>query len=637
MTAPRTGSVSLPRCARHASCLVDHSAGKRPIGVPRWTGKWTGQRHDVEQPRQLTPVDGQFSAIGSQAHLQGGYKCQRCHATDIANVAQVWAGQGELPVQDACQHPLGTVIPDDDVAPEQIAVDQGSLAVEHVKRVNSRVDQLPEPLAHLGVELASAVSVEQSMKEVTSHAFGQPVFTWLNVKRWPGQPARSRQLDARQAPQRLADLVAEFDDVDIACVGKRDVQRQAFDPLRHQRWVPSGAARRIGQQDLGHRHNTTYALGYELLAGDSRSVYQVPHRQPLTVACAHIEHGVIGEGGHSPDGSEAKSAGSLDRGFDHVSGDATASHVPETTGQKPSNPRGGRDHGVVVMAYGSRRYLRQAWHLMISVRRHSPGVPVALVTDRPADRLAFAADLVIPLRGAASADGRPKLDLDIYSPFKHTLYLDADSLVVRDIRPLFERFGQSEFVVLGRSISDGHWYGKVAAMCALAGSDSLPKFNGGILYFTCGSGITGVFTKARELASQYAALGYDTFNGGVADEPLLAIALAQRGIEAQPVDNSSVSLLGITSSLRINALNGHASFEKKYRPVTPSVVHFAADFSARFRLVGSYYRRECLRLRLAQRAIPTWLANSLAQLLHGLSCALAGVLLRRRATSDLVQ
>lgn len=634
MNASTIGLVPLPRCLGHASGPVDQLTGERPIRVPFWTGQRTGQRHDVEQPGQLTPVSGQISAFGPPTCLQARDKRWRRCPTDVANVTQGWAGQRELPVQEGCERPIGTIALDEDVALDQVAVNQRPVVVERSQRVHSRVDQLPEPLPNLGVEPAATVSVEQPLTEMASHTLGQPMFTQLNVQRRAGQPTRSRQLNARQPAQRIANHVTELGGVGIAGGSENGVERLAVDPRHHQRWLPGCAALRIGQQDLGNGHDTTNALVDELLPSDNGGAPWKPNRHPHVVRRPHLEHRVTGERWRPPEGSEARSADGPERGLDRASVDTAAGHVPERTGQAPSGPPARREYGVVVMAYGSRRYLRQAWHLVISLRRYSPTVPIALITDRPNDRLAAVADLVIRLDGPIVTDGQAKLDLDLYSPFGRTLYLDADSLVVRDIRPLFDRFGQSEFVVLGRSISAGYWYGEVTAMCALAGSDSLPKFNGGIFYFTRGASARAIFRKARELAGQYAALGYDTFNGGVADEPLLAIALAQQRIAAQPVDNSSVSLLGITSPLSINTLSGRASFDKKHRPVAPAVVHFAADFSARFRLVGSYYRRECLRLRVAHRAVPTWLANGLAQLIYGLPCVLAGVLLRWRATSD---
>ncbi len=205
---------------------------------------------------------------------------------------------------------------------------------------------------------------------------------------------------------------------------------------------------------------------------------------------------------------------------------------------------------------------------------------------------------------------------------------------MRDITPLFARFGESDFVVLGRPIGDGYWYGGVADMCRLADSDCLPKFNGGILYFARSTKTAEIFAQARHLAERYAGLGYATFNGGIADEPLLAISLAQHGVQALPVENSSVSLLGITSPLRINVVDGRASFDKGHRPMRPAIVHFAADFSSRFRLAGFYYRRECLRLRLTDRGVSTFLAGIAVQTAYGLPCALfGGWKLLRRATS----
>jgi hypothetical protein len=84
---------------------------------------------------------------------------------------------------------------------------------------------------------------------------------------------------------------------------------------------------------------------------------------------------------------------------------------------------------------------------------------------------------------------------------------------------------------------------------------------------------------------------------------LLAIALARHGIEAQPLEDSSVTPLGSTSPLKIDIHLGSASFAKKHPQVRLAVVDFAADFSERCQLTGSYCHRECLRLRLAERGM----------------------------------
>lgn len=257
-------------------------------------------------------------------------------------------------------------------------------------------------------------------------------------------------------------------------------------------------------------------------------------------------------------------------------------------------------YGIVIMAYARRAYYRQAEHLALSLRLHSPTTPLALVTDRPDHPVSRLFDEVIPLQGPHRTDCRPKLDLDLYVPFERTLYIDADGLAVRDVQFLFDRFYGQDFVVLGRNIDSGYWYTDVTAMCTLAGTSTIPKFNGGFLYFTKADRVRSVFAEARALADQYDDLGYDHFNRGVADEPLLAIALGRHGITALPtMPDASVSLLGLTSRLDIDVVNGVATFSKNHRPMTPAIVHFAADFSSSWRRAGAAYRRECRRVRCA--------------------------------------
>lgn len=250
------------------------------------------------------------------------------------------------------------------------------------------------------------------------------------------------------------------------------------------------------------------------------------------------------------------------------------------------------------MAYGRRAYLRQAKHLAMSLRLHSPTTTLALVTDHSLSPVSSLFDTVIPIQRERRNDGRPKLDVDLHTPFARTLLVDADGLAVRDVEFLFHRFRDQEFVVLGRNITSGYWYSDVAGMCELASAPAIPKFNGGFLYFTKSDRVRSVFADARALADQYDDLGYDKFNGGIADEPLLAIALARHRVEALPtMPDASVSLLGLTSRLEIDVVKGRVHFMKNHRPMAPAIVHFAADFSSSWRRSGAAYRRECRRVR----------------------------------------
>ncbi len=263
--------------------------------------------------------------------------------------------------------------------------------------------------------------------------------------------------------------------------------------------------------------------------------------------------------------------------------------------------------GIVVMAYGKRLYLRQARDLALSLRLHGPAVPITLVTQWPhaaSDRLF---DVVLRIRGSPRRDCRPKLDLDLYTPFQRTMYIDSDGLAVRDPTFLFNRFADRDFAVLGRNISSGHWYGDVAAMCQRAASKTIPRFSGGFMYFADTQLAREIFRHAREMADNYSELGYDRFNGGVADEPLLSIALAQRGINAEPsMSDAAASLLDTNGTPSMDVLSGEAAFSKGGRTMAPAIVHFAGDHSSRWRRAGATYRRERRKLhRISRRITPT--------------------------------
>lgn len=257
------------------------------------------------------------------------------------------------------------------------------------------------------------------------------------------------------------------------------------------------------------------------------------------------------------------------------------------------------EKGVTIMAYGAARYHDQAADLALSLRLHSPSLPLAVVTDRPADPLLGSLfDHVVPLPPGTLPDCRAKLDLDLHSPFERTLYLDSDSLAFRDVSFVLERHRGRDIVVLGRQIMEGYWYGDVPTLCRLAGSSSIPQFNGGVLCFADTDVTRAVFERARGLADRYDELGLARFNGGISDEPLLAVALAGHGVTADPRDgDTSVSLLGLQGEPDLNITDGRASFVKNGRHVAPAVVHFAAQYAEPDSPEGRHYRRARAALR----------------------------------------
>lgn len=300
---------------------------------------------------------------------------------------------------------------------------------------------------------------------------------------------------------------------------------------------------------------------------------------------------------------------------------------PESAPEAPRVPLDGApDRGVLVLAYGHSRYRRQAHSLGLSLQRHSPNMHRTLVTDNVRCAAAQAFHAVVPVNSVQSNDCRLKLSLDTFAPYANTLYLDADALAVRPIESIFDLFDTSDVGVVGRDIPSSQeepWYGDVSAMCRVTGTEWLPKCNSGLVLLRATEVTRRAFARARELVDQYSDLGLHAFRGGVADEPLLAMTLAEQGIHAQDLTAiASATPIGINGPLRVNALSGSCTFTKQGIAVRPALIHFAADYSSDYRLAGSHYRRERLALHLSQRlGLSDRVARTAAALRYGLQCA----------------
>ncbi|KIX79309.1 hypothetical protein SF23_01195 [Streptomyces sp. MBRL 10] len=152
--------------------------------------------------------------------------------------------------------------------------------------------------------------------------------------------------------------------------------------------------------------------------------------------------------------------------------------------------------------------------------------------------------------------------------------MDVDALAVRPIEPLFDLFDDSHVGVVGRDIHAGQsesWYGDVTEMCRVTGTSWLPKCNSGLILVRPTDVTRRVFARARDLASRYDQLELHTFRGGVADEPVLAMALAEAGIHAQDLTSvASATPIGIRSPLRLDVLAGTCAFTKNDDMVAPA-------------------------------------------------------------------
>lgn len=109
------------------------------------------------------------------------------------------------------------------------------------------------------------------------------------------------------------------------------------------------------------------------------------------------------------------------------------------------------ERGILLISLGGSTYTGWAVNMAVSLRFHSPNIPICLVADdktrsslREYEYKLF--DQVIEAKPehyhsdtGSFAPGRMKLNMYGYSPFEQTIYLDIDGIVVKDITPLFEQ------------------------------------------------------------------------------------------------------------------------------------------------------------------------------------------------------
>lgn len=94
------------------------------------------------------------------------------------------------------------------------------------------------------------------------------------------------------------------------------------------------------------------------------------------------------------------------------------------------------DQGILYIAFGD-SFTKEAIMSYRSLRRYMKNVPVCFMTDS-LDRLADLDDKNLIKVKIAPRHIRSKVDYVYFTPFKKTVYLDSDTVVVRDISDIFE-------------------------------------------------------------------------------------------------------------------------------------------------------------------------------------------------------
>lgn len=115
---------------------------------------------------------------------------------------------------------------------------------------------------------------------------------------------------------------------------------------------------------------------------------------------------------------------------------------------------GGSAPGIAIFAFGRKEYAYAAQHLALTIKEHSPGIPIHLWASdaMPVDPGFY--DQVHHLEVKWYADGPGKMKLNVHDilPEGDWLYLDADTLCLADLGPTLERLKRHDFALDVRGV-----------------------------------------------------------------------------------------------------------------------------------------------------------------------------------------
>lgn len=104
--------------------------------------------------------------------------------------------------------------------------------------------------------------------------------------------------------------------------------------------------------------------------------------------------------------------------------------------------------GVVILCMRKTQYACAAYNLALTIKFHSPGINITLLSDGIHEK-AFSAghygvfDSIIQIKEQTVADA--KLNIENYVEYDQCLYIDADSICLQPLEPLFDKLNGNKF------------------------------------------------------------------------------------------------------------------------------------------------------------------------------------------------
>ena len=289
--------------------------------------------------------------------------------------------------------------------------------------------------------------------------------------------------------------------------------------------------------------------------------------------------------------------------------------------------------GFVTVATGDEKYYRMAANLCASYRKRGGGkYPFALICDRENEYTAcFDSVIKVDSFSRTTVD---KLLMRL-SPYRETIFLDADTLILANIDDLWDIFSEGDDVsAFGCRLpleSQKGWFTYEGSGKYKPRVNYLISMNGGVYYFRKTDLAERVFQSALEVIGEYASIDFKYFSTPQ-DEPLMAMAMVINGCEPRDV---AYPMIILPAHSRKVTVDYRGNVYENRKPSGAKMIHFSA---ARTKLFLYHYlvaalepagasRKNYRRVKL--RDLPAEVKFSLRHT--------AGALLRKLGLGELVQ
>lgn len=196
--------------------------------------------------------------------------------------------------------------------------------------------------------------------------------------------------------------------------------------------------------------------------------------------------------------------------------------------------------GVLIMALGHENYYHMAAVLAASIKVNDPGLPVCLLTTRainPAHADLFDVIKTMPEK-AITRNGKleyikGKLFMYDLSPFKETIFLDADQVLIagKKLSTLFTELADVDLTFSNTGLAEVSIWADIAEVKKLYGSKPYWNYHSELVYFKKTAKVKAYFDAAKKVYQDDKIKSAERFSAAtMADELAFQVAAMVTGM-----------------------------------------------------------------------------------------------------------